>query len=611
MINSAIANFSSMSQVNAKVELYSGSTLATTCTCSNYLQDFTIHREGESSKFFGFGICHKLTLNLIDFDGNLEVNNNTSIKICLGSLAQDVWDTPYPMFYADEVIRDKKNKTIQVTAYDALNKLSKHTFSELNLTAPYTLRTVYNSILSFVGLSQRGQLPSSPNWELNYEDGANFDGTEPLRDVMNQIAEVTCMVYSLGVATVRQEVPNTDGLICVAMSDSNKTINKTISKNDYYELSVQDLLTLTGVCHATDLEDNLMAGTNDGAVHYIRNNAFLDLRTDLPDILDNIEAAVHGLTMLPYELDWEGDYRLECGDIISIETDEGTYVSTTLLCDTITYGGTLNEISRWSYENSDETATNPTTIREVFNKTFARVDKLEKNITLYVGEVVDTVVTEVLPEQIEELTGGLVTEVDGIKATQTVLQDSVTQLQLTTEGITQSVEETETRIINIESAVDENNLAIQVNTSNIGSLQVKSNSINATVQSLQETTTTSMNGMHEEIVELTQKVDAQITSEDVTLRITEALNNGVDQVTTSTGFTFNDEGLHISKSNSEMTSLLDETGLEVSRYSTPVLTAKSDGVNALNITVRQFLNVGGSRFEKYKYNRTGCFWIGD
>ena len=99
-----------------------------------------------------------------------------------------------------------------------------------------------------------------------------------------------------------------------------------------------------------------------------------------------------------------------------------------------------------------------------------------------------------------------------------------------------------------------------------------------------------------------------MTSDAVKLSIREELANGVDKVYTSTGFSFDADGLRVSKTGSEMDTLLDEDGLTVYRNNTEVLTADNTGVNGINMTVRQYLIIGGSRFEAYG-NRTGCFWI--
>ena len=104
------------------------------------------------------------------------------------------------------------------------------------------------------------------------------------------------------------------------------------------------------------------------------------------------------------------------------------------------------------------------------------------------------------------------------------------------------------------------------------------------------------------------------TSESVTIQLQSIVDDGVTKVTTATGYTFDAEGMHIDKSGEEMSSLLDHTGLLVSKDEDPVLEAKADGVNAKDVTIRNYLVVGGhARFEAYSDGtddeRTACFWI--
>lgn len=52
--------------------------------------------------------------------------------------------------------------------------------------------------------------------------------------------------------------------------------------------------------------------------------------------------------------------------------------------------------------------------------------------------------------------------------------------------------------------------------------------------------------------------------------------------------------------------------MSVMKGAQEVLTADNAGVNAINLTSRQYLIVGdNSRFENYGSNRTGCFYIGN
>lgn len=94
-------------------------------------------------------------------------------------------------------------------------------------------------------------------------------------------------------------------------------------------------------------------------------------------------------------------------------------------------------------------------------------------------------------------------------------------------------------------------------------------------------------------------------------------NDGeVTEVTTTTGYTFNADGLTIYKSGEEIKNLLDNTGMYVSRSDDDILVANADGVDAINLTARQYLTIGAhSRFEDYgtasDSSRTACFFISD
>ena len=112
------------------------------------------------------------------------------------------------------------------------------------------------------------------------------------------------------------------------------------------------------------------------------------------------------------------------------------------------------------------------------------------------------------------------------------------------------------------------------------------------------------------LADVTRKAEFTISPEEVEIKISEAVN-GIDSVTTSTGYTFDKDGLNIHKDGEEMHNTLDNTGMYVRRSGTDVLTANNEGVNAINLSARQYLIVGSnSRFEDYSGNRTACFYIG-
>lgn len=117
--------------------------------------------------------------------------------------------------------------------------------------------------------------------------------------------------------------------------------------------------------------------------------------------------------------------------------------------------------------------------------------------------------------------------------------------------------------------------------------------------------TTRMNQMEESISAIQQ------TAEGVSIQIQNIIDNGVDKVTTKTGYTFDDDGLKINRSGQEIENLLDNTGMYVTRSGETILQANNKGVIATDVTVRNYLIVGThSRFEDYGDGRTACFYVG-
>ena len=111
-----------------------------------------------------------------------------------------------------------------------------------------------------------------------------------------------------------------------------------------------------------------------------------------------------------------------------------------------------------------------------------------------------------------------------------------------------------------------------------------------------------------------QMSSIQQTADSVSIQVKDIIDNGVDKVTTGTGYTFKDDGLHIQRSGSEMENRLDETGMYVMRGNEIMLQANKDGVIGTDMTVRNYLIIGShARFEDYTDDDgaagTACFYI--
>ena len=334
MINSTIAS-SAVNKVNAKVELYNGSTLVTTCTCNDRLQDFTVERVGQNNKFFGFGIIHKLTVNLIDLDRSLTITKDNSFKVYLGY--GDQFENPYPTFYADSISRDENTNTITVVAYDILAAANTHTVAEVQV--PYTIRQFAAAATTLLGVAAVNFIGITDEGCLNtyYETGANFEGTESYKAALDSIAEVTQTIYYLD---------NQNRLIFKRLDKDGAAVF-TISKDIYYDLESGEKRILNTIVSATELGDNISSSAgSDGVTQYIRNNPFWDLREDRATLLDNAVAAIGGISADQFYCDWDGNFLLEMGDKINIIAEDDSNLVSYLLNDSIHYDSTLSELSQ-------------------------------------------------------------------------------------------------------------------------------------------------------------------------------------------------------------------------------------------------------------------------
>lgn len=535
MITSNIPNLDSMKMVKAKVDFYNGSTLVQTCTCGDFLEDFELTREGDNSKFFGFGVCHKLTVNLVDLFRRLNVAKENTVEIGLGD--GTTWDAPYPTFYITELKRNEKTNTITGTAYDKLYWAGEYLFKDLNLTAPYTLRQIAQAIATKLGLTLNIPSSLSTAFALSYTESANLDGTETLRAVLNWIAEATQTVFYV----------NQNNRLVFKRLDKNGKAVTEISRDLYYELDTKTPRTLVTICNTTELGDNVESTLlADGAIQYIRNNPLLELRTDLKNILDTAINTVGGITITQFDCSWSGNYLLEIGDKLSLETEDGGWVTSYLLSDTVTYAGTLNEESEWEYSDEQpETYANPTNIGERINQTFAKVDKVNKQITLQASEIAEN-------------------------------RESIGAIRVSTTEVSASVSSVEKKVADVEDMLEDNN-----------------DVTNARIDSLAK--------------DVSLKLDRQ----GVEIAVESILTEGVDKVVTaSKKYTFDDQGLNVSSSDSEISTRILEDGMRIYKHSTEVLSVDNTGVKAADLHATTFLLIGDNSRLEDRGNRTACFWIG-
>lgn len=369
MINSPIRT------LRGRVEIYKGSTLALICGCHDRLIDFKIERIGEQGKLFGFGICQKLTTNLLDRNRELNITKDNSLEVEFGVGSDYLY--PCPNFFVDDVKRDENNNNLTVTAYDALYAASAHTVSELELTNSYTIGQFAKACASLLGLPMK-EVTLEP-FNIVYEDGANFDGTETIREALNAVAEATQTIYYI----------DSNWELTFKRLDTIGEPVAIIDKTKYFTLDTQEEASkVTTITHSTELGDDVTASIgDDGMAQYVRNNPFWELRDDLDILVEDALNAIKDIVINQFNCDWRGNYLLEIGDKIGITNKTDDTVISYLLDDTIEFNGALSGKTSWKYtENKAETSNNPTNLGEMLKQTYARVDKQKKEIELLASE---------------------------------------------------------------------------------------------------------------------------------------------------------------------------------------------------------------------------------
>lgn len=521
---------SPMRTIVGKVEHYKGSTLLNTFKHTDALSNFKVSRTA-AKKFFGFGVAQEVELKLVDKNRAITVNEGDMLDVIFE--VDSVAFYPYPYFFVSKVTRDENTNQLTIKAGDNILTNASKSIDEVKLTPPYTIRALAEACAEAIGCESVRWVNAGTSYNATI-DALNVESADSIRSVLDDIAEATQTIY----------YQDADEIIFKRL-DVNGNAALTVSKSDYFTLSAKTPCVLNAVASVTELGDNVIASRNNNEyTQYIRDNAIWTLRNDIVTQLDNALAAVGGLTIYPFNCKWRGNYLLEIGDKINLVTKNNDTITAYLLEEQTTYNGGLNSTMSWEYEKDNGGFNNPSTLGEAVYETYAKVDKVNKQIDLVVSES---------SKNSEEVAA---------------MKEQVSQISMTTESVS-------TTVSSLEQQVGNN---------------------------------------QDDIISIKKEVEMMVTDEDLTIAISSELANGVNQVTTATGYTFNADGLTIERSDSEITTTITQDGMSIKRGDDLVLTANNEGVSAEDLHATTYLIIGeNSRFEDYKdgnKKRTGCFWIG-
>jgi hypothetical protein len=555
--------------VQGKADLYYRSSTSqysklATYTQDDYLKSIKIERIADEGKFFGFGVSHKANIKLRDVNRELNITvrkDEDLAKRCFFVFYIGTGDEycETQRFYITETHRDENTNELSITAYDALY----FTTTPIGSMVKSNMVEYTAEIMNLVKTSNQLLLWNGWNGGIVYEncteaeftkhtfkEGANFESTATCREVLDDIAEATHTIYFI----------NNEDKVVFKRPDRDGDPVLTITRSDYIKLKSGDNRRLAKVTHATELGDNVSAAmTISGTNQIMRDNEFFAKMSveDMTAAIDTALANMGGMTINQFDCSWRGNPALEPGDKVALITKDGDTVFAYCYNDTIEYDGTLEQKSEWKYTaDENETESTPTSLGEVIKQVYAKVDRVNKEISLVVSEEVQ-----------KQLESGIVDDV-------------------------------------IVSAVQKEMSSITLNTDEIKM---------SVLESAQEIINDSVTNLEDEIATLKQETSMIMTKDQVEILIQQTIESeDITSVITGNGFTFNDEGLTITKAGSEMSTNIDEDGMTITRNGDEVLVADNEGVKAEDLHATTYLIVGrNSRFEDYdNKKRTGCFWIG-
>ena len=389
------------------------------------IYNWKIERNAEDSKFFGTGVCQKMTLETIMTDFGSQVRTINPVSGVSG------FTFSTPLFYITEVIQDEVANKITYTAYDGLYFATLHKIKEANLPSTYTIKELAEKAVALIP-ELSGVDTSSLNLPFT---SANLSGEETCREIFDDIAEATQTNYYV----------NSENILCFKRMNTIVSVN--VPKTAYFEATTGAVYVLKTIMSVTELGDNASStatGSPDVSgievTQYVRENCFY---TQLKDtqIKNALQYAINNVGnsyLYEYSIKWRGITATEPFDIISFANKDGLYVETVLFNDTISYNGGLIEQSSWSYKAQDETEES-SGIGERINNTFARVNKVDNTVKIHAGLINN-------------------------------LQEEYAELNVTVDGINTKVQKNTGDISTLNQTATEINTQVQKNTGDISTL---------------------------------------------------------------------------------------------------------------------------------------------
>lgn len=294
-----------------------------------------------------------------------------------------VW-IPLGVFYVTNTESNDEDRTFSVTAYDGMQKLMGNiNWTALQVEFPINAWTLLQTIANYFELTitydeLTYQLLSSDDYILTTSDGdtlvvsaeinANknvsftegYEGT--YRDYIGWIA---------GLVGANAHMGRTGDLVISRYTDHGMTIPRTLQHMGGTKINFGGSVTYTNIVSGTDENPVYATDYTGNAITY--TNPYITV-TELDRVCDEL-IGEDGMTITPCDIQWRGDPRLDCGDIVQAEDKDGNYFPVYVMERVMNITGGLSETLHCYVE---------TEVQKVLNKSpiVTKMTQIAKNSDL-------------------------------------------------------------------------------------------------------------------------------------------------------------------------------------------------------------------------------------
>lgn len=615
---------------------------------NNYLKDLKIQelRYIPDEGFIGGTVAKKLSGNFNNVDNSFSIQDR-EVEAYLGVDLSD-GTTEYIKYGTYIVQAPEDNQVNDNTSFEALDYMIKFNLEYVDrMTYPCTIKQLLDDIADQAGVSSK--IGTFLNGDFIVENNQFETGTT-LRDVLKAITQMAFnwarvdeednLVFDFKIKDDTDEIILSDEYFNFTKSNEYGPVNTIILRNSQVEgenVTIKDEESVSSVGEIElVIADNPFAYTQEK-------------RTQL------IEAGrkLFGLRYTPMSMDMIGLMYLNAKDRIGATNPNGEIFYTYLLDHTIDYNGVVLDSMESQAKTKTETKYQFTPqMVQALRHTEIKVDKANQQI--------QSIITE--QEEIQERVAKTVSKIEVFYAlgdNSTIApttdwstiapewqEDKYMWQKTTTTYADGTIVESEPTNISGASGKDGSTGKDGVGVKEIATQYYLSDSnetqtggewkeiqdsweegkyiwtrtkVTWTDNSITYTTpilATTLNDLNSTVVDI--GTDLAQSKKDLQVRVKYIEDNGVDKVLTTMGYTFDNEGLKINKTNATTGTLIDETAVQVIDKSgskeTDILYAGyvKEGntkyadyvgqtiVSAANLIVRNYLVIGdNSRFESY------------